>query len=79
MQPRDALLTWVKLRDINTHCVSLSARASYIYNIYLFCINLHCLVSRDTRAFIGACPEILIRKLVVSGLEPSPSSYEASL
>ena len=31
--------------------------------------NLHCLTSRDTRALV-ACPELLVRKSVVSGIEP---------
>ena len=32
--------------------------------------NLHCLVNRDTRALV-ACPELLVRKLVDSGIEPA--------
>ena len=55
MHEMHALLTWVRLRDINAHSVSLSGRASYTIVV---CTNLHCLVNRDTRAFIVACSEI---------------------
>ena len=65
---------WVRLRGTNAHTVSLSARVGLAV-----CTNLHCLVNRDTRAFLVTCPQILVRKLVVSGLEPGLSSFEASL
>ena len=32
--------------------------------------QFYCLVNRDTRALV-ACPELLVRKLVESGIEPA--------
>ena len=58
------MLSWVSLRGINAHSVSPQAPARYSW--YQF----YCLVNRNTRALV-ACPELLVRKSVDSGIEPA--------
>ena len=38
--------------------------------------QFYCLVNRDTRALV-ACPELLVRKFVESGIGPGPSDPRA--
>ena len=58
------MFSWVRLRGINARSVSLPAHA--LASWYQF----YCLVNRDTSALV-ACPELLVRKLVDSGIEPA--------
>ena len=58
--PRDALMS-ERLRGINAHSVSPPA-----------CwYQFHCLVNRDTRAYIVTWPKLLVRKSLVSGIKPT--------
>ena len=59
------MLSWVRLRGINAHSVS-PPPPSPLASWYQF----YCLVNKDTRALV-AFPELLVRKLVDSGIEPA--------
>ena len=60
------MLSWVRLHGINSHSVSPPSPLASWYQFY-------CLVNRDTRALV-ACPELLVRKLRESGIEPATPS-----
>ena len=59
------MLSWVNLHGINAHSAPPPARK-------LAGTNLHCLVNRGTGALV-ACPELLVRKLVDSGIRLTPT------
>ena len=67
MKPHDhEMRSWVRLRGINAHNISLSARQ-------LAGTYSNCWVNSTW----VACPGLLVRKSVISGLEPGPFCSEA--
>ena len=71
MQPfGHAMLSWVKLRGIDAHSVSLT-------DSNIDSTKLYCLVKKDVWALVAGL-ELLDRKSAVSGIEPETNRLSVS-